>query len=283
MIVGHHMAYGTVADALRLIHRMGGNAIQISLGEPDKRDVRLVDRQDAQTVRKIRQKHGFYLVVHGKFLYNFCRNLEWQRKLLVKELLEAAELDADVVIHQGKNMGELGLDHTEALQAYVDNIVSVLTSPEVQGMQNRIILENSARQGTEVGYDIDDLATIFSLIPEQLHPRIGFCLDLCHAFVAGALDVRNGQSVLQWLESFERNIAPLSLVHFNDSAIPFDGANDNHAGLGSGYIADPKLGGKLEGFHAVASYCKERNIPMIMETPSKAIAEEIALVKKYAA
>lgn len=176
--------------------------------------------------------------------------------MLVAELTEAAKVRADVIIHQGKNVQSL--EHTVALQNYINNIVQVLDLTPT--LTNKIILENSACQGTEVGYSIGDLEWIYLNIPETYRSRIGFCIDLCHIFVSGELDVRDTRATISWLDRF-REFAPINLVHFNDSAIDFGGCNDNHANIGGGFIG-------VEGLSNVAKYCAANNIPMILETPT---------------
>ena len=149
--VGHSMSHHTVTDTLRLINTMGGRAIQILLGDPGNKIVCSIEPTDAVTVLKIREKHDFYVVVHGKFLYNFCRNaqsIEWQKNMLLKELTEASKINADVVVHKGKNLAELALTKPEAHQQYANNVSDVLLRAQKLGLKNKILLENSARQGT---------------------------------------------------------------------------------------------------------------------------------------
>lgn len=282
--IGHSLTHSTVSDALRLIHKLGGNSIQIALGELESKIVRSIDEEDASMALKIRDKHGFYVVVHGKFLYNFCRPLStagWQRTMLIKELSEANKVSADVIIHQGKNVAEIKLSLEEALQNYVDNIVIVLESSSTK---NKIILENSARQGTELGYSLDELYIIYSMIPEKHRDRIAFCLDLCHCFVAGELDVRSKAATEAWFKKFERlfGLGKLAVLHFNDSAIQFNGANDNHDAICNGYIGNKIYGGSTEGFQYVVQYCLKNSIPVILETPSKDMTKEMSLVRTWA-
>lgn len=276
------MGYETVADALRLIHRMGGNALQISMGDPSERSLCTIDDKDARTTLKIRKKHGFYVVVHGKYLYNFCRKerVTWQINLLCRELQQAEKLQADVVIHQGKNMAELNQTKTEAHRVYADNIAQVLT--QYTG-PSRLLLENSARQGTECGYSLMDLVEIYTMIPVELHSRIEFCIDLCHIFVAGELDVRSSAKVSVWFAKFKKLIGKHpALIHFNDSAIKLNGANDKHGAIGKGYIGDTTLSGDTAGMKWVARYCALHSIPMILETPCRDIGAEISLVSGWA-
>ena len=46
-----------------------------------------------------------------------------------------------------------------------------------------LLIENTAGQGTNIGYTFEQLATIY----KQLHnkQRVGICFDTCHAFAAG--------------------------------------------------------------------------------------------------
>lgn len=281
--VGHHLPYmTTVADVLRLIHQVNGNAVQISLGDPSGRALKLIDDKDARKVCKMRDKYGFYIVVHGKFLYNFCRSgasATWQKNLLCKELQEANKIGADVVIHQGKNLAELGLSKKEAHRTFAANITSILHDSRDKGCVNKLLLENSARQGTECGYALLDLAEIYHLIEDDVKDRIGFCIDTCHIFVAGELDMRKGNDVQDWFDRFDQFIGldHLSLIHFNDSSAEFNSGNDSHGPVPLAHIGKESC----DGFRVVCKLAMERNIPMVLETPIAFMSTEIALLKEW--
>jgi len=264
----------TVTDTLRLIYTLGGRAIQISLGDSASRTVRPIAADDALKANKLITKHGFYVVIHGKYLYNFCRpssGIGWQHKLLQSELEQAAKINANVIIHQGKNLKELELTTEQAHQTFVDNLLIVLDASK--GLTNKIILENSARQGTECGYTLDSLHDIYERIPVSYRTRIGFCIDLCHIFVAGELDVRDLGQVQEWFKRFDRLIGldKLDCIHFNDSDTDFDGRNDNHGSIGKGYIGKHSI----LGFKHVCQLAQQYCIPLILETSSKYIDSEI--------
>lgn len=281
-IVGHTMQSPTVTDALILINTMGGRAVQVSLGDAGSRKVQPILDKDAATALRICQQHGFYVVVHGKYLYNFCRPFSstgWQQKLLESEMKQAAKIDADVIIHQGNNVKELNYTQEQAHQAYADNISAVLELPGVKALKNCIVLENSARQGTECGYTLDSLIDIYRRIPDRYHPRIKFCIDLCHIFVAGELDVRDGILTQKWFERFDKEIgySKLACIHFNDSDTDFNGANDNHGSIGRGYIGRKST----KGFEYVCQLSYKHNIPLILETSSEHIQSEIVQLKLW--
>jgi deoxyribonuclease IV len=277
--IGHCMQLTTVTDALRLMHTIGGNSVQISLGNPGDKTVESIAENDVRTALMIIQKCGFYLIVHGKYIYNFCRpgkSIQWQYKLLQNELTEAQKVSSDVIIHQGKNLKELGLSKEQAHQNFADNVSEILKGSSAS---NRIILENSCRQGTECGYTLDDLVDIYQRLDPNIIHRIGFCIDLCHIFVAGELDVRDVKSVRDWFDRFDAELGldNLKVLHFNDSNTDFNGANDNHGSIGKGYIGKVST----KGMEYVVSLCTKKCIPMILETPSEYMREEITLLKKW--
>lgn len=267
----------TVSDLIRVMHGNGTRAVQITLGDPSSQTLVPIDDQDATTVCAIRRRHKFYVVVHGKYLYNFCRNASWQHPLLIKELQQADKVGADVIIHQGKNMAELKLTRDQAHQTFATNVSAVLSDMARLGCKNRLILENSARQGTECGYSLDDLYDIYSRIDDKA--RVGFCIDLCHIFVAGELDVRVAEDVQAWFERFDKLIGldKLSVVHFNDSNTDFNGANDNHGSIGRGYIGKASTA----GFQYVCRLATTHGIPLILETSPVFMKTELPLVQKW--
>lgn len=278
--IGHCMEFHTVTDTLRLIHTLGGRAVQIALGDSASKTFRTITTDDAVRANKLINKYGFYVVIHGKYLYNFCRppsGIRWQHKLLQSELEQAAKINADVIIHQGKNLKELELTTEQAHQTFVDNLLIVLDASK--GLTNKIILENSARQGTECGYTLDSLHDIYERIPASYRTRIGFCIDLCHIFVAGELDVRDLGQVQEWFKRFDRLIGldKLDCIHFNDSDTDFDGRNDNHGSIGKGYIGKHSI----LGFIHVCQLAQHHRIPLILETSSKYIDSEIKQLTEW--
>lgn len=261
--------YG-IANAIRLIYQMGGNALQVCVSNLQETKVgKPLEQQDVTDTLALREKFGIYLVVHGKYVYNFCRiTWAWQLKCLAFELEQAGRVNADLVIHQGKNLPELFLTREEAIRNYVRQIESVLM--DYPG-QNRILLENSCKQGNELGSTVQELAEIYHLFLPEVRHRIGFCIDTCHIYVSGELDMQP-KSVLQFFNAFESLIGldKLCLIHLNDSAVKFGGCNDHHANLFQGFMPQNGLETFIRRCH---------HIPMILETPSIQIRTEIQSIK----
>jgi deoxyribonuclease-4 len=220
------------------------------------------------SINQLRKEKNLYIVVHGKYIYNFCRkDSQTAIDLLVHELELSNEIGSDVIIHQGKNVPDEQLERLEALDNYVKHVSEALE--RTYELSNSILLENSARQGTELGYGLDELKYIYSNFDDNLKSRIGFCLDLCHIFVAGELDLRKESDVEQFFDQFDREIGldKLKCIHFNDSSIPFNECRDRHGDLAFGYITNPLLGGSEKGFQVVAKIARKNGIAIIFETP----------------
>ena len=273
-IGGKISVIGGVAASLIMSHRIGGSCVQIVIGALDDRNSFItVDKEDVTKVLNIKRKHGYYLVIHGKYIYNFCRaSWGWQEDSLFKELTIGNEFNSDVIIHQGKNIPELKLTDDQALEVFAAGVTRVAKRMRAASLGNRIILENSSRQGTELGYSLDQIAMILSLIPEELQKYFAVCIDTCHIFVAGEVDWEDPEL---FFAEFDHKIglSRLAVVHLNDSAIPFNGHNDKHAAIGKGLI-------KKANLEKVVQICTSRSIPMILETPSEGLSEEIAWAKK---
>lgn len=81
---------------------------------------------------------------------NLCQDDMRNIPALTCDIFEATRFNADVVIHQGKNVNELSRE--EALSRYVMNLQEAID--QTYGLSTKILLENSCRQGTELGYNL---------------------------------------------------------------------------------------------------------------------------------
>ena len=226
------------------------------------------------TIIEIMKKKNIYGVAHGKYIYNFARkeiNKDHFNSLL-NDIELAKSIGINIILHQGKNLAELNQTREQALNNYVKHITYILK----QTTDIKIVLENSARQGTELGYTIDELKEIYELFDISLRNRIMFCIDLCHIFVSGELDMRNGSDVKKFISEFDNKIGlnKLECFHFNDSAVKFNGRNDHHADITKGYIGSESL----DGFTEITKIAKKYKIPLILETPTDELYQ-IELIK----
>jgi deoxyribonuclease IV len=198
------------------------------------------------------------LVAHASYLINLCSAdpliLERSREALADELARCARLGVrGLVLHPGAHLGageEIGV---ERVAASLDAVLAALPNGPV-----RVLLENTAGQGSCLGHRLEHLAAIRARVAEPA--RVGICLDTCHAFAAGyALHEPAGYEEM-FAEIEERiGLAALGCMHLNDSLRPFGSRRDRHAHIGEGEIG-------LDAFARLLQDPRLAAVPMIIET-----------------
>ncbi|CAL4042447.1 deoxyribonuclease IV [Buchnera aphidicola] len=135
-----------------------------------------------------------------------------------------------------------------------------------------LVIENTAGQGSNIGYCFEHLAAIINDIEDKT--RIGVCLDTCHLFSAG-YDLRTKNTYDSTFKNFDKIVGLNYLrgIHINDSKNCLNSHIDRHHSLGQGEI----------GYEAFAWMMKDHrfdNIPIILETINSNIwSEEISWLK----
>ena len=288
--------HGLVASIQHIIE-IGGSALQVFVS-PNRSTGpgKVISKAEAETVRTILNNTGVYLVIHGKYILNFCSpKVMWYHDALVEDMKKAHQLGdrVGVVIHQGKNKPEFGQSRSEAIKTFVKHLEKVLE--DTSEMENPIVLENSCQQGNEIGYTIEELSEIYHTFDKKYKPRVRFCLDTCHIFVAGTLQFKDADEVDAFMTRFDTLIGldKLEVIHFNDSKTPFNAKNDHHHDIGEGYITSQsyesdvkkyqnltgEIRGTEEGLKRLVNWAKRYDIPLILEVPLEN-AERTDQVKK---
>lgn len=181
---------------------------------------------------------------------------------ITMDLERAEQLGAQyLIIHIGHRMES---SEENALASVIHGI-----NRAIERIKNSVILllENTAGQGSEVGYNFEQIQKIIDEVDEQ--GRIGVCLDIAHAFEAG-YDFSNKNGIEKAIESFEQTIGlkRLHLLHLNDSKTPLGSRKDRHWHIGEGYIG-------IEGFRRLINHPLLNHLPGIMETPRKDTVEDL--------
>ncbi|MFA7090549.1 MAG: deoxyribonuclease IV, partial [Arcobacteraceae bacterium] len=141
----------------------------------------------------------------------------------------------------------------------------------------KMVIENTAGQGSNMGYKFEHLAYIIDKIEDK--SRVGVCIDTCHMFTAG-YDIRTRETYDKTWTLFDQIVGRQYLMgmHINDSKPDLGSKVDRHDSLGVG-----KIGWDAFGF--IMNDERMDDIPLILETINEEIwAEEIEalynLVKK---
>ncbi len=121
------------------------------------------------------------------------------------------------------------------------------------------VIENTAGQGTNVGYSFEQLARIIEMVDDK--KRVGVCIDTCHGWAAGYDFVSEKGYEKVWSD-FDKIIGLkyLAAIHLNDAKKELGSRVDRHASLGEGYLG-------LQTFSRLMKDGRLDNIPIILETP----------------
>ena len=216
-------------------------------------------KDDVEEFKKTTEAAGLApIAVHIPYLPNLAspdKNLYKQSVDSLTEELRRAELLGLpwVVTHVGKAMGQ---SEPDALKRVTEAVSESLS--RVPG-KTLVLLENTAGQGTEVGYKLEHIARIIDFVAAR--KRLGICFDTCHAFAAGYdVATKKGlENTLKEIDSFV-GLSRLYMLHLNDSKGKLGGRLDRHWHIGEGFI------GK-NGFRLIVNHPLLRNLPGVMETP----------------
>jgi deoxyribonuclease-4 len=175
---------------------------------------------------------------------------------LTHELERCRDLNINyLVLHPGARL-------TQSTQEGIQRIGQALNEvlERVPG-NTTILLENMAGQGSVLGSNFEELASMHQQVEQK--SRIGFCIDTCHAFAAGyPINTKNGYE--KFLKDFDEilGLEHLHAMHLNDSQKECGSRVDRHANIGQGKIG-------LELFSLIMNDLRLRNVTKIIETPCK--------------
>lgn len=267
---GAHMsiAKGFAAAAEKTALELGGNTMQLFTKSPRGGSVKPLDPADVAAFKKLCAQHKIrHVIAHSSYLLNFAKPLEqasWIKENIMIDFQRLAALGGQgIVVHIGK---ALDGSRETGLQNVIENAKKVIHLTEkilADGSHTgplQYILENTAGQGSELGFRFEELAIIWKGL-RGFSPRIKSCLDTAHIWGAG-YDIGSTSAVAKMFKEYDQAIGldTLACIHFNDSKKPLGSKLDRHENIGAGHIP-------LEGLKAIAAYAEKNNVPLVLETP----------------
>jgi len=238
---------------------VGCETIQIFTKNSRQWRAKPLSEEEIEHFRLNREETGIVPVIaHDSYLINLGSPEEglWRRSMeaFVEEMARCEALSIPyLVAHPGSHRGageEAGLLRiAEALEE-----IGALT----KGFQVQVLLENTAGQGTGLGYRFEHLARLV-----EDNEDLGICFDTCHAFAAGyELRTREGyEKTFRELDELV-GLHRLKVLHLNDSKGNLGSRVDRHEHIGSGCLG-------LEPFRMLVNDERFRHLPMILETPKE--------------
>jgi len=223
-----------------------------------------------------------HVLPHDSYLINLghpeADKLEKSRNAFIDELERCRILGLDKLnFHPGSHLVKISkkdpLYEEKIMEAELHclDVIAESMNRAIDATQNsnvKLIIENTAGQGSNLGYRFEHLAHLIDKVEDK--SRVGVCLDTCHTFTAG-YDLRTKEAYDETMEAFDRivGVEYLMGMHINDSKPPLGSRVDRHHSLGLGEIG-------WDAFRFIMNDARMDDIPLILETINEEIwAEEI--------
>lgn len=259
----HTSIAGEIASALDLAYNLGANALQIFSASPRmwRRPANGAKGVDPSALRFRARREELKLgplVIHDNYLINLASPDRILRVRSIQafheEIVRAIALGADfLVAHPGSGKGA---SMSAAISAIADGLKQA--SRGVNFGNLRILLENTAGQGTSVGSRFAEIKSIIDQCPEL---PLGVCVDTAHLFAAGH-DLRTAEGLEGALAEIEATVglARVLVIHTNDSKSALGSHLDRHEHIGKGKIG-------RDAFRRILNHPRLAGRAFILETP----------------
>ena len=276
LIGAHTSAAGGVHNALLQGQRIGATTVQLFTSNQKRWISKSFEPKDIELWKATLSETGLKEIMsHDSYLINLGAPdpviLQKSRDAFAAEATRCTQLGITYLnFHPGAAIKE---DVQQCLDHIVDSLL--LVEPIIAKGSTRLLLENTAGQGSAVGWRFEELAYIIKRVKNKL--PIGVCLDTCHLFAAG-YDVRDFNTFDATLKEFDKivGLKHLYAFHLNDSKKGLGSRVDRHEQLGDGLIG-------LEAFKFLMKDPRTRKIPKYLETPGgpEFWVKEICMLKEF--
>ncbi|MEA3419884.1 MAG: deoxyribonuclease IV [Campylobacterota bacterium] len=293
--VGAHVsASGGVYNAPLNAMEIGAKAFALFTKNQRQWVAKPLDSETIDLFKKNLELSGIlpkHVLPHDSYLINLGHpeheKLEKSRTAFIDELERCAQLGLDKLnFHPGSHLVKIAKKDPaykekkmEAEPHCLDVIAESmnLAIEATKGSDVKLVIENTAGQGSNLGYKFEHLAYIIERIEDK--SRVGVCLDTCHTFTGG-YDLRTREAYDETMDAFGSIVGfdYLMGMHLNDSKPALGSHVDRHHSLGMGEIG-------WDAFRFIMNDPRMDDIPLILETIDESIwAEEIkalyALIEK---
>lgn len=273
MLFGCHISVGKgFYPAAQKAKQLGADCFQVFTKNPRSLRPKELNQLDAARGNEFCKENKITLVTHTPYVSNLSTPKDDLQEVTIRSIREDLEISQafgaiGAVVHCGKHVGE---GEAYGKQRMVETLNKILK--EYEG-DTKLLLENTAGQGTELGLTIQDLVEIRNTT--DYANKIGFCFDTCHGFAAGAWSQDDFDRFCDTVQT-TGYVDALVAIHFNDSKAPYNSRTDRHEKIGAGEI----------GARALSLFLKSplfQKQPIILETPvnnENEYASEIAYIKQ---
>ncbi len=221
-------------------------------------------------------QYGFskrFILVHDSYLINLGNPVKEAHdksyKAFLDELNRCQQLGLTLLnFHPGSHLNQIA--ENDCLKKIAESVNTALA--ETRDVV--AVIENTAGQGSNVGYKFEHLRLLIDEIEDK--SRVGICFDTCHGFTSG-YDLRTNEACDKTFAEFEKIVGfnTLKGIHLNDSKKPLGSRVDRHESIGKGFIG-------LTAFRYIMNDPRFDDIPLILETPDPSLwKHEIELLYSF--
>ncbi|SET20133.1 deoxyribonuclease IV [Thorsellia anophelis] len=275
-IGAHVSAAGGVQNAIERAFQIGANALALFTKNQRQWHAPNLSQQTIDEFTKACLKFNIdkrFILPHDSYLINLGHPdsdaLAKSRDAFIDEMQRAEQLGLSLLnFHPGSHLNKITPD--ESLKKISDSINIALEATQ----SVTAVIENTAGQGTNLGYQFEHLAQIIDGVEDK--SRVGVCIDTCHAF-AGGYDLRTISDCEKTFSAFDKIVGfeYLKGMHLNDAKSEFASRVDRHHSLGQGNIGEVP-------FIYIMKDKRFDNIPLILETIDPDIwKEEILWLRSH--
>lgn len=272
-IGAHVSAAGGVENAPVRADKIGAKAFALFTKNQRRWEAKPLSKENIDRFRKNCKALGFsmdHVMPHDSYLINLGHpekpKLQKSRNAFLDEVRRCEQLGIRLLnFHPGSHLNKHSPE--ECLETIAESINWTLDQTE--GVT--AVIENTAGQGTNMGYRFEQLAGIIDRVEDK--KRVGVCIDTCHAFAAG-YDIRTKDAFEETFDKLEKVVGfqYVKGIHLNDSKRELGDRVDRHESLGDGEIG-------LDAFRFMMEDKRFDDIPLILETPNtERWADEIEML-----
>jgi deoxyribonuclease-4 len=284
--VGAHVsASGGVNNAPHNAMKIGAKAFALFVKNQRQWRAKPLETQIIDAFHRNLEESGIlpkHVLPHDSYLINLGHpesdKLQKSREAFIDEVERCRLLGLERLnFHPGSHLVKVSKrdpDYAQKIEAaesacldvVAESMNIIIEATRDSGVQ--LVIENTAGQGSNLGYRFEHLAHIISKTEEK--SRMGVCLDTCHTFTAG-YDLRTAEAYEETMRQFDAIVGAeyLAGMHLNDSKPELGSRVDRHHSLGKGQIG-------WEAFRCIMNDPRMEDIPMVLETIDESIwAEEI--------
>jgi len=257
-LLGAHMSIaGGVDEAIERGKSIGCTAIQIFVKSNRQWYSKPLAPDEIERFLKLQKETGMFVFAHASYLINLAAESEAARQKSIRSMLEEFEKSEALklsftVLHPGVSPNE-----SEGIKRIAKSIDSLFKS--TKGYKVKLLLENTAGQGSALGYKFEHFAQWLDLVEDP--KRLGICFDTCHGYAAG-YDLKSDEGYKKTWEEFDKIIGlnKLMAFHLNDCKKGLGSRVDRHEHIGKGTL------GK-QPFQHLLNDKRFKDLPMALETP----------------